>query len=92
MRFTSHKAVVMRPLLSALASSSLIFQLRVSGDAVSPAYRKPDTVLRKSRRHGVDASLPPSALRDPVSGSQAGKAVPRGTLIGYGMNCWALFR
>jgi hypothetical protein len=45
MRFDSDRAVVMRPLLAALASVGLFSQLCVSGCAVGPSYRKPATTL-----------------------------------------------
>jgi NodT family efflux transporter outer membrane factor (OMF) lipoprotein len=45
MRFDSNTAIVMRPLLAALASVGLFSQLCVSGCAVGPSYRKPATTL-----------------------------------------------
>jgi len=42
---------------------------------------------RHSRRHRVDAGLPPSALRDLVSGSQALDSTGRGIRVGYDVKC-----
>src|SRR5579864_8493481 len=47
MRFVAHRAVVMRPLLAAAASVSILSQLCVSGCAVGPSYRKPPMNLEK---------------------------------------------
>src|SRR2546430_9348500 len=53
MRFVSNRAIVMRPLLAALASLSLFSQLCVSGCAVGPSYRKRATTLENF--HSVGA-------------------------------------
>jgi hypothetical protein len=48
MKFVSNRAILMRPLLAALASVSLFSQLSLSGCAVGPSYRKPATTLEGS--------------------------------------------
>jgi NodT family efflux transporter outer membrane factor (OMF) lipoprotein len=47
MRFVSERAIVVRPLLAALASISFLSQLCVSGCAVGPSYRKPAPTLEE---------------------------------------------
>src|SRR5690242_6813299 len=47
MRFVAHRGAVMRPLLAALASISILSQLCVSGCAVGPSYQKPPVDLEK---------------------------------------------
>src|SRR5947207_15209885 len=61
MRFVSNRAIVMRPLLAALASLSLFSQLCVSGCAVGPSYRKRATTLENFHSVGAFATRPTSA-------------------------------
>ena len=66
MRFVSNRAILMRPLLAALASLSLFSQLCMSGCAVGPSYRKPATTLDKFHSavalEGRPTSAPAPAL------------------------------
>ena len=61
MRFVSNRAILMRPLLAALASLSLFLQLCVSGCAVGPSYRTPATPLESFHSVGGLAARPTSA-------------------------------
>lgn len=61
MRFVSDRAIVMRPLLAALASVSLFSQVCVSGCAVGPSYRKPATTLEKFHSDAALEARPASA-------------------------------
>ena len=61
MRFTSDRAIEMRPLVAALASISLFSLLCVSGCAVGPSYRKPATTLDNFHSVGALAARPMSA-------------------------------
>src|SRR5438105_15003085 len=61
MRFVSNRAIVMRPLLAALASLSLFPQLCVSGCAVGPSYRQRATTLENFHSVGAFATRPTSA-------------------------------
>src|SRR5205807_8695404 len=58
MRFVSNRAIVMRPLLAALALLSLFSQLCVSGCAVGPSYRKRATTLENFHSVGALAARP----------------------------------
>jgi len=60
MWFVSGRAIVMRPLLVALASVSLFWQLCVSGCAVGPSYRKPATTLEQFHSAASLQARPPS--------------------------------
>ncbi|MGH8139517.1 MAG: TolC family protein, partial [Steroidobacteraceae bacterium] len=61
MRSISDRALVMRPLLAALASVSLFSQVCVSGCAVGPSYRKPATTLEKFHSAAALEARPASA-------------------------------
>src|SRR2546430_13243261 len=61
MRFVSNRAIVMRPLLAALASLSLFSQLCVSGCAVGPSYRERATTLENFHSVGAFATRLTSA-------------------------------
>jgi len=61
MRVISHRAVVTRPLLVALASVSLFSQLFVSGCAVGPSYRKPAPTLETFHNAAALRARPTSA-------------------------------
>jgi len=61
MRSVSDRAIVMRPLLGALAALSLFSQLGVSGCAVGPSYRKPATTLEKFHSAAAVEARPTSA-------------------------------
>ena len=61
MRFVSNTAILMRPLLAALASLSLFSQLCMSGCAVGPSYRKPATTLDKFHSAAALEGRPTSA-------------------------------
>jgi len=61
MRFVSNRAIVMRPLLAALASLSLFSQLCMSGCAVGPSYRRPAATLENFHSVGAFATRPTSA-------------------------------
>ena len=61
MRFVSNRAILMRPLLAALASLSLFSQLCMSGCAVGPSYRKPATTLDKFHSAATLEGRPTSA-------------------------------
>ncbi|MDB6106448.1 MAG: efflux system outer rane lipoprotein [Gammaproteobacteria bacterium] len=61
MWFVSDRAIVMRPLLAALASVGLFSQLCVSGCAVGPSYRKPATTLEKFHSGAALQARPTSA-------------------------------
>src|SRR5438270_1293383 len=56
MRFVSNRAIVMRPLLAALASVSLFSQLCMSGCAVGPSYRRPAATLENFHSVGAHAA------------------------------------
>ena len=58
MRTVSERAIVMRPLLAALASLSLFSQLCMSGCAVGPSYRRPATTLEDFHSVGAHAARP----------------------------------
>ena len=68
MTFVSDRAIVVRPLLAALALLSLFSQLCVSGCAVGPSYRRPATTL--DNFHNVGA-LAASSTSAPASGLEA---------------------
>ena len=61
MRTVSERAIVMRPLLAALASLSLFSQLCMSGCAVGPSYRRPATTLEDFHSVGAHAADPTRA-------------------------------
>jgi NodT family efflux transporter outer membrane factor (OMF) lipoprotein len=61
MRSVSDRAIVMRPLLAALASLSLFSQLCMSGCAVGPSYRRPATTLEKLHSAVAVEARPTSA-------------------------------
>jgi NodT family efflux transporter outer membrane factor (OMF) lipoprotein len=61
MRSVSDRAIVMRPLLAALASLSLFSQLCMSGCAVGPSYRRPATTLEKFHSAVAVEARPTSA-------------------------------
>src|SRR5207244_9564856 len=61
MTFVSDRAIVVRPLLAALALLSLFSQLCVSGCAVGPSYRKRATTLENFHSVGAFATRPTSA-------------------------------
>src|SRR5256884_10804 len=61
MRFVSNRAIVMRPLLAALASVSLFSQLCMSGCAVGPSYRRPAATLENFHSVGAHAAHPTRA-------------------------------
>src|SRR4029077_620882 len=61
MRFVSNRAILMRPLLAALASLSLFSQLCMSGCAVGPSYRKPATTLDEFHSAAALEGRPTSA-------------------------------
>ena len=61
MRIVSERAIVMRPLLAALASLSLFSQLCMSGCAVGPSYRRPATTLEDFHSVGAHAADPTRA-------------------------------
>jgi NodT family efflux transporter outer membrane factor (OMF) lipoprotein len=61
MRVISHRAVVARPLLVALASVSLFSQLFVSGCEVGPSYRKPAPTLETFHNAAALRARPRSA-------------------------------
>src|SRR5437016_7118637 len=61
MRFVSNRAIVMRPLLAALASVSLFSQLCMSGCAVGPSYRRPAATLGNFHSVGAHAAHPTRA-------------------------------
>src|SRR5882724_10521204 len=61
MKFVSDRAIVMRPLLAALAWVSLFLQLCVSGCAIGPSYRKPATTLEKFHSAAALETRPTSA-------------------------------
>src|SRR5256885_192226 len=61
MRFVSNRAIVMRPLLAALASLSLFSQLCMSGCAVGPSYRRPAATLESFHNVGAHAAHPTRA-------------------------------
>ena len=68
MRFVSNRAIVMRPLLAALASVSLFSQLCMSGCAVGPSYRRPAATLENFHSVGAHAAHP---TRDPAPAREA---------------------
>src|SRR5436190_23038426 len=68
MRFVSNRAIVMRPLLAALASVSLFSQLCMSGCAVGPSYRRPAATLENFHSVGAHAAHP---TRDPAPALEA---------------------
>src|SRR5882762_3613723 len=61
MRFVSNRAIVMRPLLAALASVSLFSPLCMSGCAVGPSYRRPAATLENFHSVGAHAAHPTRA-------------------------------
>ena len=61
MRFVSNRAIVMRPLLAALASLSLFSQLCMSGCAVGPSYRRPAATPESFHNVGAHAAHPTRA-------------------------------
>ncbi|MFL6605789.1 MAG: efflux transporter outer membrane subunit [Steroidobacteraceae bacterium] len=61
MSFVSEKAIVMRPVSTALVSVGLFLQLWVSGCAVGPSYRKPTTTLDTFHSAGAMQARPTSA-------------------------------
>src|SRR5881275_2777005 len=61
MRFVSNRAILMRPLLAALASLSLFSQLCMSGCAVGPSYRRPAATLENFHSVGAHAAHPTRA-------------------------------
>src|SRR5690348_1647140 len=61
MRFVSNRAIVMRPLLAALASLSVFSQLCMSGCAVGPSYRRPAATLDKFHSAAALEGRPTSA-------------------------------
>jgi len=61
MRLVSERALVMPLLRAALASVSLLVQLCVSGCAVGPSYRKPETTLEKFHSAAAVETRPMSA-------------------------------
>src|SRR2546429_8891457 len=61
MRFVSNRAIVMQPLLAALASLSLFSQLCMSGCAVGPSYRRPAATLENFHSVGAHAAHPTRA-------------------------------
>ena len=61
MRFVSNRAILMRPLLAALASLSLFSQLCMSGCAVGPSYQRPATTLEDFHSVGAHAADPTRA-------------------------------
>jgi NodT family efflux transporter outer membrane factor (OMF) lipoprotein len=61
MRSVSDRAIIMRPLLAALASLSLFSQLCMSGCAVGPSYRRPATTLEKFHSAVAVEARPTSA-------------------------------
>ena len=61
MRFVSNRAILMRPLLAALASLSLFSQLCMSGCAVGPSYRRPTATLENFHSVGAHAAHPTRA-------------------------------
>jgi Outer membrane efflux protein len=68
MRFVSNRAILMRPLLAALASLSLFSQLCMSGCAVGPSYRRPAATLENFHSVGAHAAHP---TRAPASALEA---------------------
>ena len=61
MRLVSERALVMRPLVATLASVSLFSQVCVSGCAVGPSYRKPETTMEKFHSAAAVKARPTSA-------------------------------
>src|SRR5207244_10354651 len=61
MTFVSDRAIVVRPLLAALASLGRFWQLCSSGCAVGPSYRKRATTLENFHSVGAFATRPTSA-------------------------------
>src|SRR5438046_8797754 len=61
MRFVSNRAIVMRPLLAALASLSLFSQLCMSGCAVGPSYRRSAATLENFHSVGAHEAHPTRA-------------------------------
>src|SRR5690349_15428071 len=66
MGFVSNRAILMRPLLAALASLSLLSQLCVSGCAVGPSYRKPATTLENFHSAAAVEARPTGAPTPPL--------------------------
>src|SRR5579864_3515025 len=66
MRLVAHRAVVMRPLLAAVASVSLCSPVLLSGCAVGPTYRKPATTLENFHSAAALQARPSSPPTPPL--------------------------